>query len=412
MTTLRLWRFAIKDLKRRASIAIIILFLIPSYFILSGVSQFFVETLDEKYLWGLVWPADIEAGMKNVSETPILLEKLKEIDGIKWYVYPSEITLSNWLSYEGRNYTLSVRWCNVDDPTFPSPEFLIEGRFFKSNYERAAIIDNIGLQLLKDLRLYKGLGENGTIMCLRAFNPIENITVVLNLTLIGVIASPTTIGQEETYLREHTNTILIFLPLATYLDFFNRTFLGGRYSAADFRPGNMDWEWHFFPTVSIKVKESYDIEKVAEDIRQSVPGVVVMTRTETKKASAIRLLYKLSIVLAISYALLASIIILDIRINQSQISMLKVFGWQRSHIVKWFMFKYLIIGILDSFLVVIFPGQIIGLLLGFPFTWYSLYIYLVHLPYYLAFMILASLLLGLPATIMGYRIGAESAIRS
>ncbi|MHA1616159.1 MAG: hypothetical protein ACTSX9_02505 [Candidatus Njordarchaeales archaeon] len=212
MTMLRLWRFAIKDLKRKASIAIIILFLIPSWSILANVSQLFVETPDEKYIWELQWPADIEAGMKNASETPILLKKLKEIEGIKWYVYPSEIDLWNWLSYEERNYSLCVHWCNVDDPTFPSPEFLIEGRFFRSNYERTVIIENIGLQLLKDLGLYKGLGENRTIICLRAFNPIENVTVVFNLTLIGVIANPATIGEEELHLRL-SNTINIFLSL-------------------------------------------------------------------------------------------------------------------------------------------------------------------------------------------------------
>ncbi len=408
---LRLWRFAIKDLKRKASIAIIILFLIPSWSILANVSQLFVETPDEKYIWELQWPADIEAGMKNASETPILLKKLKEIEGIKWYVYPSEIDLWNWLSYEERNYSLCVHWCNVDDPTFPSPEFLIEGRFFRSNYERTVIIENIGLQLLKDLGLYKGLGENRTIICLRAFNLIENVTVVFNLTLIGVIANPATIGEEELHLRL-SNTINIFLPLGTYLDFFNKTFLGGRYWAADFRPGNMDWEWYFFPTAWIKVKKGYDVEEVAENIRRSIPGVIVRARTKSEKSRIKWLLYRLGVALIISYALLGSIIILDMYINQSQISMLKVLGWQQSHMVKWFMLKYLTIGILDTFLVLIFPGLTIGLLLGFSFTWYSLYIYLVHLPYYLAFMILASLLLGLPAMIMGYRISAESAIRS
>jgi len=381
--------FILKDIKRKSSIAVLALLIISSFYIGGFISSFIIEIEAEKYWHDQSWPADIHIIWWEYGNFSEIIEGVNDIEGVKWSVYPAGINFFERIKYGDKRYTLYVTWCNVEDPIFPSPKYIVEGEFFKSNNETSVILESIGKQLLIDIGEYKGLGENGTVIDLD----------VMNLTIAGIISNVLIMGREEAYLKL-TNIIFVYVPLNTYLEI---------YETLSKNESTMGSSIDIDPTIYVKVEEGYDIEEVADRIRERYPGVSLETRLEAKRAEQEVLLRGTLYTAIMIYALSAAVMVWDIKNRNYEIAMLKAMGWRRRHMLELFVLRYVIFGLISG-LAGLIVGFILSSLMLAPTLYYA-YLFILYLPYQVLLTTTFTVLFSIPATIKAYNISAESVIR-
>jgi len=385
-----------KDLRRKSSIAVFILLIVSSFFVSIVIRNLIIYTEADEY-WDLqMWPTEIIVHpLGDVEDFPVIEEAIREIEGVKWTVYPAKIYFSGKFRYQNRSYYLELSWCNVEDITFPHPKFIVRGRFFESNYENSVIIESIGEQLLKDIGEYKGIGENKTMLDLG----------VASLPIVGVITNQLMNGREEAYL-DLTDIIAVYAPLGTYLKLYKAISQLNFTERAELK---VDFEY----AINVKVKEGYDIDMVANRIKSKYPhGVVVETVTEYEKSYHELLVESTLYPTLIGYILSVFIMIWEIRRKTNEISLLKVLGWRRNDILKFFIMRYTIFGIISSIL-----GLSISLLLSSLIMFsipnlYMIYLFfVVMLPIQICIATSLTVISSLPAIIKAYNVSAEKVLR-
>jgi len=385
---------ALKDLRRKSSIAVLILLSISSIFLFIILRWNFVHTLADEYFDRKYWPAEIEIDWyENESGIPVdlgsIVDDIREIEGVKWVVYPGGgVSISYAFNYSGKDYYLEISWCNVEDPTFPHPKFVVDGRFFKSNDEHALIIEMPGRKLLEDLGLYHGIGTKVQILG-------------VNLTIIGVIGNPLYSGREEQYLKL-TNTINFYVPLNVYLNLTSIA-LGPPYIGSI----NVDVS----KRICVRVEEGYSVDEVAEKIEERFPGIRMSTITESERSWLRSVTLDCLIQALISYLLSGIMMMWSVRYDKKKIFLLKALGWRVRDILGFFTLRNVILGVFSA-VVGTFLTLVVGILPAPYINLYIVYTILLPLPLLLPMVILAVLIFSLPSIYLVYRLSSGEYIRS
>jgi len=385
---------ALNDLKRKANIAILILLSISSIFLFIIVRWNFTHTLADEYSDRQDWPAEIEI-YKYVNESGdrvdlgSIVDDVREIEGVKWVVYPGGgIWIDDAFNYHGKNYSLLIGWCNVEDPMFPHPKFIVEGRFFKLNDENAVIIDMIARKLLEDLGLFHGIGTKVQILG-------------ENLTIIGVVGNPMLYGGEEQHLKL-TDTIYFYVPLNTYL---NLT------SIALSPPYINSINVFVLKEIYVKVDESYSVDEVAREIRERFPGIGMLVVTESKR-SLLRSITLESLIQGLIFYLLSGMVMLwSVRYEKKEIFLLKALGWRVRDILRFFTLRNVILGIFSA-VIGTFLALVVGILPTPYINLYIIYTILLPFPFLLPMVVSAVLIFSLPSIYWIYRVSSGEYIRS
>ncbi len=385
---------AMKDLKRKVNIAILVLLSISFIFLFIIVRANFIHTLSDEYWFRKDWPAEIEIyWYENESGIPVdlgsIVDDVREIEGVKWVVYPGGgISISYAFNYSGEDYYLEIGWCNVEDPTFPHPKFVVDGRFFKSNEEKSLIIEMPGRKLLEDLGLYHGIGTKVQILG-------------VNLTIIGVIGNPMLYGGEEQYLKL-TNVINFYVPLDVYLNLTSIA-LSPPYIGSI----NVD----VLKTICVKVEEGYSVDEVAEKIREKFPGIEISTVTESERSWLRSVTFESLIQALISYLLSGIMMMWSVRYDKKKIFLLKALGWRVRDILGFFTLRNVILGVFSA-VVGTFLTLVVGILPAPYINLYIVYTILLPLPLLLPMVILVVLVFSLPSIYLIYRLSSGEYIRS
>jgi len=394
MSLKNLFSMALKDLRRKSSIAVLILLSISSIFLFIILRWNFVRTLADEYFDRKYWPAEIEIyWYENESGIPVdlgsIVDDVREIEGVKWVVYPGGgISISYAFNYSGEDYYLEIGWCNVEDPTFPHPKFVVDGRFFKSNEEKSLIIEMPGRKLLEDLGLYHGIGTKVQILG-------------VNLTIIGVIGNPLYSGREERCLKL-TNVISFYVPLNVYLNLTSIA-LSPPYSGSI----NVDVS----KKICVKVEEGYSVDEVAEKIREKFPGIEISTVTESERSWLRSATLNYLIQALISYLLSGVIMLWSVKYREKEIFLFKALGWRIKDILKFFTLRAIILGVFSS-TIGPFLLLVTEILPVFAINLYIIYVILLTLPLLLPTVILTVLIFSLPSIYLVYRLSSGEYIRS
>ena len=387
----KIFKIATKSVTQKSSIVVLILLSISMYYLGGYVGSEVVFSYTQEYWTQKNWPTEIK--IYKTTDThynfSAIVNNISNFEGVKWYVYPGGGILirNDSYKYNGEQYYLEIKWCNVEDPTFPNSKYLIEGNFFRTNSENTIILESVGKQFFKDLGLYKGLGKNKTVLSVLGFN----------MSVIGIIASPILIGREEGYLKL-TNVIDIYVPLHTYMRIVQKIKTQNYENNATINGG-----------IYVKVKEGYDVEKVAEKIRNTYPGINVFTISEEKRILSRMFLQMTLINAGIPYVLATIVMLWDVKHNESKTALLKVLGWRRRDILKLFILKYFLMGIV---------GGLLGLALSFtsfitmPPNLYIIYQVVMFIPIQILLGASTALLFAIPAVIKAYSVNAEKVMRS
>lgn len=330
MALRKLMHMITKDVKRKYSMAMLILLTYSSLFLGIIITNIYVHTLMDEYIDGHSWPTEIQIyGWENHSPEELgdIVDEIRNIDGVKWVVYPGGgIMIDYAFKYNDENYHLEICWCNVEDPTFPHPKFLVEGRFFKSNNENAIIVESIGKKLLEDLKLFRGTGTT----------KVQILGV--NMTIIGVISSPAIYGAEELLLKG-TSIISFYVPLETYLNLV---------SIARQAPYGGSLNVYVSGGINVKVYENYSVDEVVNKIRKKFPGIELCTVTESERKFH-RAVFMSGIRHVILGYLLASVVMVwDVRHRRREIVFLKALGWRVKDILKFFTLRNTFLGFLSA----------------------------------------------------------------
>lgn len=383
---------AIKDVRRKSSIAVFILLIISSLYIAAVVGSLIVQTEADKYWEMQLWPTEIIVHpLGDMDYFPLIAKSIERVDGVKWTVYPSGIWFNNIINYNNKSYSIRVGWCNLNDITFPNPRYLVEGRFFKSNNEYSIIIESIGEQLLKDVGQFNGVHENKTILTLGSFN----------FTVIGVISNPLILGREESYLKL-TNAIMAYIPIQTYLNLYDKL---SNFNMTELAKQKITFDY----SINVKVEEGYNIDAVADKIRSLFSDVIVSTINEYRKNTYNTLIRDTLYPALIGYILSAIVMVWEIKQKTIEIALLKIMGWTRISVLELFVIHYILFGALAG---------LIGLIVAFAFSAmlitpniYLLYLFFTYLPIQLGLTVSLTVLFAIPAVIKAYNTSAESILR-
>lgn len=393
MSRRKLLSMALKDLKRKSSIAVMILLSISSTFLFIILRWNFIYTLSDEYFDRKYWPAEIEIynGYENESGVPIdlgsIVDDIRGIEGVKWVVYPGGgISIGYALNYSGKNYYLVIHWCNVEDPTFPHPKFMVEGRFFRSNEEKALIIEMPGKKLLEDLGLYQGIGTK-----------VQMLGV--NLTIIGVIGNPLFHGYEKKYL-ELTNDIDFYVPLNTYLNLTSIA-LSPPYVGSL----NVD----VIKTIYVRVKEGYSVNEVAEKIREKFPGIGIST-VEDERSWLRSATLQFLIQALVSYLLCGAVMLWSVKYREKEIFLFKALGWRITDILKFFAVRSVILGLFSS-IIGPFLLLVTEILPVFAINLYIIYVILLTVPLLIPTVVLVVFIFSLPSIYLVYRLSSGEYLR-
>ena len=216
------------------------------------------------------------------------------------------------------------------------------------------------------------------------------------MSVIGIIAPPILIGREEEYLKL-TNIINIYVPLRTYMSLVQKI-----------KTQNYGRNATIEGEIYVKVKEGYSVEDVAEEIRNTYPGISVFTNLEEKRSLSQMALQVTLVNAGIPYVLAAIVMLWDVRHNESKTALLKVLGWRRKDIVKLFILKYLLMGIISGLL---------GLALSFtsfitmPPNLYVISQVVTFIPIQSLLGASTAVLFAMPAVIKAYNVSAEKVMR-
>ena len=391
-------KLSLKYSKRKTSIGITIIILVSAILMMIVVGNVFFRTSSQEYVEGRIWPADIyvSPGGQNITESAFEIQAhLGEVDGVKWFVFPGtgiefQRIYYNWGNYE-RNYLITLMWCNVEDPVFPHPKFLYEGRFFASNYENSVIIDSATKKLLEYTGKFNGLGENKTVW---------NI-LGINMSVIGVISSPALYGNENHTLYM-TDVLYIYVPLYTYKMLFN-------ISKQLMRQPQYRDVISWIPDFYVRVKEGYSIEKVANNIKNRFPNAGVITVEEYRESQYNRVVAPQINNSIILFGLVGVIMIWELRYRKKEIFLLEAIGWRRKDIILLFTIRSLLLGVISS-IAGLFVMLLYYKLLNF-LNAYIVWFIITLTPLTMIFVILGTIIFSFPTILILYKLNIESILR-
>ena len=397
-------RMSVSDLRKLSTIAILILISVSALFITGFYNCTTTYTEADEYFDKQMWPADILIrGSTNVTT---IVENIKKIDGVKWIVSHGDgITVLNAINYNHKEYSISIGWCNVDDPTFPDPKFLIEGNFFKNNNENAIIIENFGKKLLEDINVTVKVGENGTKI--KMFDTL--------FTIIGVIANPLDIGNEEGYITRLTNIINFYVPLTTYYrlisKFKNPT---QHYSTSYISTENTyTLKGLYLPPGSdiyVKVKEGYSVEKIANKIREMYPTLQIDTIVEYRQRRT-QVAYKTIPFIGASFIFIGLTMVWEVRHRKKEDSTLKAIGWSFKDLSLFYILRDTFLALIATVLSV-FYVILMSLTETASINMYQLRLFFLQIIPVIPAVIVGTLVLSVPSMYIAYRISVEEAIRT
>ena len=366
-----------------------IIIIFSSFLLILVVGNVFVRTTAQEYVEKMFWPTEIQVMPNNSKTLKELKEHLGEIEGVKWYVYPGSGLELQFIRYNEKNFLIMLGWCNVEDPTFPNPKFLYEGRFFTSNYENAVIINSATKKLLEYTGRFHGLGENGT-----KWNILG-----INMSIIGVISSPALYGNENHTLSA-TNDLYIYVPLHTYEVLFNISKQPQYVNVTPIGSGD------FY----VRVKEGYSIKEVANRIKNRFPDTAVFTvegYRENKYSSVVIPSIRSSI---IAFAVAGVIMVWEVKHRKDDVFLLKAIGWQRKDIIILFTLKNVLLGIISSIagicLMLLFYKIILDFLNAYM-TWFIISL----TPLTMVFVITGTLTFSIPSLLVLYKASVEDILR-
>jgi len=403
-------KISVRDLRKKSTIAILLLISISALFINAIYSNIYVYSASDEYFDKQQWPTEIIVGgldrFSNENLTKIV-EGIKEIDGVKWIVVHGDgILILDAIEYKEKNFTIIVEWCNVDDPTFPSPKFLVEGNFFKNNNEDAIILENFGKQLLEDIKVPVVVGSNGTKLEIGG----------IPLTIAGIVGNPLTIGNEEGYITRLTNVIYFYVPLLTYYRLISALFKKPPQSLQSLRyeksSNTYTVKGLFLPpgnTVYVKVKEGYSVENVADKIRKKYPDLWVSTYTEYRHWCTQHMLSDIPVVIGI-FIFVSLVMVWETRYRKKDIATLKALGWTFKDTAFFFTLRNIWLALIASILSSICVIAMAWLEL-FSINWYQINLYLSRVPPITPIVIAGTLLFSLPSMYFVYKASVEEAVR-
>ncbi len=392
---------AFKDLRRGFSLGLILLLIVPSFFVMNFVSESLVMTDARQYVYDNIYPWDIlivnwyPYGNSTSGNMSVLAEEIRHVRGVKYVIYPESITYDGWAKVNGKSYFLNIQGVNITDPKFPKPRYLVSGEFFESNYEFSVIVDTVGAKLFEELGIFKGVGNNKTIIDLGI--PEENVSIKFSLK--GIIDNPIHPGHEEEQLNL-TSGIDIYIPVGAFNEIFTiyKKNEGFKYGIT------------YFPAIKVVVNNPDEVDEVAQRIKDKYPGVVLNVRSHVIENLKARIAFETLVVILLVAPIIIFLMAWDVKKRKWEISTLKVFGWGRKHVVLYNLIRVSVIGVLAGFF-----GLAIPVVLGwffFGFMMGTLYLFLIFLPYQLAIVTGISIIFSIPAVILAYNVSPEEAVRA
>ncbi|MCD6485639.1 MAG: ABC transporter permease [Candidatus Odinarchaeota archaeon] len=385
----RLIRMGLKYNRRKTSIGIFVIVTFSAFLLMLVVGNVFVRTSAQEYVKKQLWPTEIYVEPNSIKTLKELQTHLKDIDGVKWFIYPGDGLEFQQIYYNNKSYYIFLMWCNVEDPTFPNPKFLYEGRFFTSNYENAVIIDSATEKLLEYTGRFNGLGESGTKWDILG----------INMSVIGVISNPALYGNEN-YTLQGSTVFNIYVPLHTYEMLFN---ISKQPQYINVTPAGNG--------IFVKVKEGYSIKEVASRIRNTFPNVYVFTEESYENATYTQVVIPAITNSVIAFSIVGVIMVWEIRHIKEEIILLKAIGWKSNDIVILFLLKDLTLGLVASFSGFVCMLLLYKFVLGF-FNAYIAWFIASLIPLTTLFVIVGTIIFSLPSLIAIYRSNVEKLLRA
>jgi len=395
-------KFSIKDLKKKSTVVILILVAVNALLISALYRNLFIHSIADEYYEGKLWPTEIIVNPSNSNSnyTPAeLAEAIKKIEGVSWLVVNGDGFFAfDAFYYKGKSYSLILSWCNVKNPTFPNPKFLVEGKFFGQNNEDAIIIESYGQMLLKNIGLNATIGAKISFLDMR-------------FTLEGVIANPLEAGREESVLAL-TNVLHFYVPLETYYRliscYYNESVCGFEISQHQITisglvtpPGD---------TIYVKVAKGYSVKDIANKIKEISPEATVRTIVDAKKAEKqYTLSSALSMILPL-FVFISLLLVWEARHRKNEIAIFKSLGWQFKDLLYFFIIRNVILSLIASllgFFFILLWSEIVM----FGINWYLVEYHLQPCLISIPIVVATTLLSSAPALYFVYREGIETAIR-
>ncbi|MGQ4833902.1 MAG: hypothetical protein ACP6IS_08390 [Candidatus Asgardarchaeia archaeon] len=392
MNIRKVFKALLKKLIRKRSIFIVLLLIFSTNNLTAYLFGQAVYSYVNEYSTAREWPTEIIVYRNGPGNLSNVVEKINNIDGVKWFVYPGGgVYIFDAFNYNEMKYTLQIMWCNVSDPTFPHPKYLVEGRFFKNNYENAVIVETIGRRLFEHLGIFKEYEKSILNLSIFGFN--------VSLTFVGAVSSILIEGREDYYLRV-SNTIFLYVPINVYYELYNETKILC-VTTRKIVPGPQ--------LMYVKVKDGYNINEVIKEIKNLDPTVGVASVNDAKENLEVE--YTIALVIALILFGVASLVMIwDVVTDKEYISLLKVLGWTKWNVLALYILTYLIYGVLASSL-----GLLVNFLdnfLGAPPGPRLLNLLLTtFIPLHYSVGISTALIFSIPAIIKVYKVSAESLLR-
>ena len=401
-------------LKNKSSLAVLFLMVIPAFSTYSYVADAIVQDINVRYVHDLYASGDIvvfygfnySAGERegiifNVTDV------VRSVEGVEWAVAPRSIY---YLPLNGSFYWYQFLWCNVSDPVFPKPEYVVEGEFFSSNDENAVLLDRQAFLYFKSIGRISGVGDVLGFTFRHVFwNNGSEIVVSFSYVVKGVVSSPAMDALGSSITERNGFAGNIIMPVNTFLKFFyvlyEKFWRRGVYDVLT--PDS---------AIVVRVKSGYNVDAVAKEIKRVVSErfpngeVLVYIPERTWQRTVEKEFREMVTYLVFSFALIAGILFWDVGTRKRLILLLRVMGWKRKHILILFVFRYVILAVLGS-LVAAFVTAGIYVLFGVSFA----KILLVLVRYYFLTVavvyVLVTLVFSVPALLRVYGLDLEKVLR-
>ena len=402
------------NLKNKATLAVIFLMIVPAFNVYTYVAYAIVQDINVRYIHDSSTLGDVVVfyGFNySVGERWDIIfnvtDVVRSVVGVEWAVAPRSIY---YLPHNGSLYWYRFLWCNVSNPVFPKPEYVVEGKFFSSNAENAVLLDRQAFLYFKSIGRISGVGDVLGFTFRHVFwNNDSEIIASFSYVVKGVVSSPAMDALGSSITERNGFAGYIILPVNTFLKFFyvlyEKFWSRGIYDVLT--PDS---------AIVVRVKSGYNVDAVAKEIKRVVSErfpngeVLVYIPERTWQRTVEKEFREMVTYLVFSFTLIAGILFWDVGARKRLILLLRVIGWKRKHILILFIFRYAILAVLGS-LIAAFVTAGIYVLFGVSFA----KILLVLVKYYFLAVavvyVLFTLVFSVPALLRVYGLDLEKVLR-
>ncbi len=404
------------DIKKKKFLALFILMMFPAYFTYDFVTTSVVRDVNARYAEDFLYPGDIMVYYQprfNLGESWVVsvfnvTRIVRSVEGVKWAYSPDKVTFWN-LSYPASPF-YNFRWCNISDPTFPKLEYVVEGEFFSSNDEDAVLLDRIAFLYFTRIGRISGIGDMLKLTYILYLENGSYLSASFQWRVKGIVSSPAMDAAAESIMNKENYRGNIILPIGTFQRFFQRimeVFFFKNGSGYGFELFNIGMD------IVVRVKPGYDVYDVAERIKKAVKErfygeVYCFIKEAVFNRFRNQIAWNMIVFSLIAFSLIAAILFWDVRDKRRFISLLRVTGWRRRHVVSLFILRYSLIGFIGSWagnLIILFYLALYISVSFFLFALVNYYVYVLLI--YLGFTLLASI----PALLRVYSLDLEKVLR-